>query len=158
MKPNDLRRDVRLEARVPVIIHHGRARVPYETLDVSFRGLFVVGATQLLPIRSLLRLKLDLPKISVETHGMVIHTGTNEIVRGIGVQFWGLTGVERAAWNDYVWGLLHERAALVKRMKAAAEGSLPSTTMETPIEPMVPSGVRPVMSDDAPKSPRASND
>src|SRR5512146_1989982 len=96
MIPENLRRDARIGARVPVAVVRGRQACPRETADVSFRGLFV-ETDDPLPVRSLARLRLVLPTRPIEAHAMVVHVAPARPGRnaGMGLSFWALSGPER---------------------------------------------------------------
>ena len=95
----NLRREVRFGARIPVAIHRGRTHVVAETSDVSFRGLFL-KTPEALPLRSLVRLRVTLaPTRVIEVHAMVVHVVDGG---GVGFQFWGLSGKDRQAWDEFV--------------------------------------------------------
>jgi hypothetical protein len=99
----NLRREIRFEARIPVSVHRGRAVISTETSDVSFRGLFLRTADAL-PLRSLVRLRVMLPSgRTIEVHAMVAHVVDGG---GVGLQFWGLSGKDRTAWDSYVGKLV----------------------------------------------------
>jgi hypothetical protein len=110
----NLRREIRVDARIAVAIVRGRTAVPLETADVSFKGLFV-QTTEAAPVRSLLRLRVTLPTREIEAHAMVVHVvalgDAPEGSRGpgLGLQFWGLAGPDRNAWDSFVGDLLRER-------------------------------------------------
>jgi hypothetical protein len=99
----NLRREVRVDACITGHVVRGRDRIPFETSDVSFKG-FGFRTHQPPPIRSLVRFRLMLPSGEIEAHAMVVHVSPV----GVGVQFWGLSGNERAAWEATVQEL-HKR-------------------------------------------------
>ena len=102
MPTKNLRRDPRVGIRVPVELVRGRAALPAEARDVSYRGLFVATAAPP-PLRSLVRLRVALPQRTLEVHAMVVHV-TDE---GAGLQLWAVSGVDRADWDAFVRELLH---------------------------------------------------
>ncbi len=103
MTIENLRREVRFPARVPVSIHRAKSVVSAETSDVSFRGLFLETKDPL-PLRSLVRLRVMLPSgRTIEVHAMVVHVVEGG---GVGLQFWGLSGKDRQAWDAYVGKLV----------------------------------------------------
>jgi hypothetical protein len=144
----NLRREARVDVHVPVVLYRGKVPVALETSDVSFKGLFV-RTTDPPALRSLVRLKVALYDREFEAHAMAVH-----VVRpgespenhdpGVGLQFWGLSGSDRIAWDDFVGGLVQARRAAAK--KAAPESSHPALA-----EPPTPSGVHVVVT-----RPRAS--
>ena len=101
MTTENLRREARVDVRVPVIVYRGKAPVSLETGDVSFKGLFV-RTTDPPPLRSLVRLKVALFDREFEAHAMAVHVvpaaeaGENHEA-GVGLQFWGLSGPDRTA-------------------------------------------------------------
>lgn len=114
----NLRRETRIEARIRVLVVRGRETVPLLTSDVSFKGLFL-ETNEPPPLRSLMRLRVALPQREIEAHAMAIHVtmpGDGARGSGVGVQFWGLAGPERALWDDFV----RERIAARKTALEAA--------------------------------------
>jgi hypothetical protein len=98
--------EARVEARIKVVVVRGRRGVSQETTDVSFKGLFL-RTDEPPPLRSLLKLRVSLPQGEIQAHAMVVHVGA----LGVGVQFWGLEGPERAAWTDFVRELVQRQRA-----------------------------------------------
>lgn len=148
----NLRRDARLDVRVPVVIIRGKMTLELETLDVSFRGLFLKcpDAPQL---RSLVRLKVTIPNRTIEVHAMAVHViaASNDRDAGVGLQFWGLSGSDRQAWEDFVRTLITiRREAAKKAAQDAISGTHPANT-----EMNTPSGIRTVSGalSEAPPSP-----
>ena len=93
--------------------------VSLETSDVSFKGLFL-QTDDPPPVRSLMRLRVTLPQREIEAHAMAVHiSATNDVsegrTAGVGVQFWGLAGPDRTAWDDFVRELIQMKRAAVKR-------------------------------------------
>jgi hypothetical protein len=133
----NLRREARLEAAVPVaVLRRGGLRVELWTSDISFRGLFV-RTPKPPPLRSLVRMRVALPAGTIETHAMVVHVVEGE-AGGAGLQFWGLSGADRATWDDFVRARIAERRKTLKRPPAAsADAAHPAMT-----DPPTPSGVR----------------
>lgn len=115
MAPN-LRREARLGARIKVLAVRGRTSEPLETTDVSFKGLFL-RTDNPPPLRSLVRLKVSLPSRDIEAHAMVVHVSGESAPsleaareRGCGLQFWGLAGPDRNAWDEFIRYLMtHEK-------------------------------------------------
>lgn len=124
MTTENLRREARVAAKVMVEIQRKRSTTMVETADVSFKGLFV-RTTEPLPLRSLVRLRIGLPSRLLEAHAMVVHVVEGG---GVGLQFWGLSGHDRAAWDDFVRGLVAAQRKIVK----------PPADLEQP----TPTGVR----------------
>jgi hypothetical protein len=122
----NLRRDARIDVRIPVVVIRGSAKREHETLDVSFRGLFI-ACPEPPPLRSLVRLHVILTSRTIHVHAMAVHVvaadGTRE--GGAGLQFWGLSGTDRQAWEDFI-----------RRLTALRRG--------VPFEMETPSGIRPV--------------
>ena len=145
MSTENLRREARVDVRVPVVVYRGKSPVALETSDVSFKGLFV-RTTDPPALRSLVRLKVALFDREFEAHAMAVHvvpvepaangdraeSGPHE--PGVGLQFWGLSGPDRTAWDDFVRGLVHARRAVAKKSSESAHPALS--------EPSTPSGVR----------------
>lgn len=126
----NMRRETRVDAKVPVVIHRGRTTVSVETSDISFRGLFVCTSTPP-PLRSLVRLRISLPSHVFDAHAMVVHVvERGEREAGIGMQFWGLAGPDRNAWDDYVRSVVATKRASLKKL--AAEGQAPSPATDLP--------------------------
>ena len=140
MSTENLRREARVDVRVPVVVYRGKSPVSLETSDVSFKGLFV-RTTNPPPLRSLVRLKVALFDREFEAHAMAVHVvaasdahedgGHHE--PGVGLQFWGLSGPDRTAWDDFVRGLVHARRAAAKKSVESVHPALS--------EPATPSGV-----------------
>jgi PilZ domain len=136
MTTENLRREARVDVRVPVVVFRGKKAVALETSDVSFKGLFV-RTTDPPALRSLVRLKVALFDREFEAHAMAVHVVTDgdERTAGVGLQFWGLAGPDRNAWDDFVRGLVQARRAAAK--PKTAESAHPALS-----EPTTPSGVR----------------
>ena len=122
MSNENLRREARVDVRVPVTVYRGKKPLELETSDVSFRGLFVC-TNDPAPLRSLVKLRVALAGREFEAHAMAVHVvlpahgeGTPEGHQpGVGLQFWGLSGPDRSAWDDFVRGLVHARRGPVRR-------------------------------------------
>lgn len=137
MTTENLRREARVDVRVPVVVYRGKSPVTLETSDVSFKGLFV-RTTDPPALRALVRLKVALFDREFEAHAMAVHVvkpgeGPDNHAPGVGLQFWGLSGPDRTAWDDFVRGLVQVRRAAAKN----AESTHPAAS-----EPSTPSGVR----------------
>lgn len=148
MTIENLRREARVDVRVPVVVYRGKSPVALETSDVSFKGLFV-RTTDPPALRSLVRLKVALLDREFEAHAMAVHVVTAgergegsdahpAHEPGVGLQFWGLSGPDRTAWDDFVRELVAARRSAAKK---AATGEHPALS-----EPSTPSGVRIVVS------------
>jgi hypothetical protein len=146
MTTENMRREARVEVRVPVVIYRGRKALSAETSDVSFKGLFV-RTVDPPPLRSLVRLQVALLDRSFEAHAMAVHVvpAGDEREAGVGLQFWGLAGSDRAAWDSFVRELVHARRSRSAKKDPGAPGAHPALT-----EPTTPSGVRIVVT--SPKS------
>jgi hypothetical protein len=121
----NLRREGRVEAKVQVLIIRGRREIPLETSDVSFKGLFL-RTEDPPPVRSLVRLRVQLPKGVIEAHAMAVHVvdGARDARRsGVGVQLWGLAGPGRLAWDTFIQDLLQAKREITKTEKEAAPPS-----------------------------------
>ena len=137
MTTENLRREARVDVRVPVTFYRGKKVVSLETSDVSFKGLFVRTADPP-ALRSLVRLKVALFDREFEAHAMAVHVVSDasdgdDRVPGVGLQFWGLSGPDRTAWDDFVRGLVQAR-------RAAAKAKAPDAVQ--PASEATPSGVR----------------
>jgi hypothetical protein len=141
-----LRREARVEIRVPVTVYRGKKLISLETSDVSFKGLFVC-TTDPPPLRSLVRLRVSLWDREFDAHAMAVHVvlpapeGTEPGPHhepGVGLQFWGLSGQDRSAWDDFVRSLVHARRGPVARPTESS----PTLSVATPEAPINPSGVR----------------
>jgi hypothetical protein len=138
MTTENLRREARVDVCVPVVIYRGKNPVAVETSDVSFKGLFV-RTNDPPPLRSLVRLKVALADREFEAHAMAVHVvtasaSTDEAdarVPGVGLQFWGLAGSDRTAWDDFVRGLVHARRAHAAAAAKAAAGLIVPTPNES---------------------------
>jgi hypothetical protein len=138
MVTENLRREARVDARIPVVVVRGRRTIALETSDVSYKGLFL--CTHDPPaVRALMRLRVTLPVREIEVHAMAVHvsaTGDASEGRsaGVGVQFWGLAGPDRIAWDEFVRDLIQKkRAALRKALSETAPVSGPvSSPAPTP--------------------------
>ena len=119
MNIENLRREARVDVRVPVTVYRGKKAVDLETSDVSFKGLFVC-TNDPPPLRSLVKLRVALVGREFEAHAMAVHvvlpspseSATHQ--PGVGLQFWGLSGQDRMAWDDFVRGLVHARRGPVR--------------------------------------------
>jgi hypothetical protein len=145
MTTENLRRDTRVDVCVPVVVYRGKSSVALETTDVSFKGLFV-RTTEPSALRALVRLKVALLDREFEAHAMAVHvvvatssgSESDSHEPGVGLQFWGLSGPDRTAWDDFVRGLVQTRRAAAKAAMAAAEPPEP----EPLSDPSEPSGMR----------------
>jgi hypothetical protein len=151
MTTENLRREARVDVRVPVVLVRGKSSVTLETTDVSFKGLFV--RTEDPPaLRSLVRLRVALHDREFEAHAMVVHRTVGVSIDrepGIGLQFWGLAGPDRNAWDEFVRGLVQAKRNAVKvRPVNPAHPALS--------EPHTPSGVRIVLMPTPAPAQRAS--
>jgi hypothetical protein len=137
----NLRRDARIDVRVPVVVIRGKTTHEHESLDVSFRGLFL--KCQDPPVlRSLVRLKVTIPTRTIEVHAMAVHVvaASEDRDGGVGLQFWGLSGSDRQAWEDFIRNLIAiRREAAKKAAHEAISGTHPANT-----EMNTPSGIRTV--------------
>lgn len=113
--------------RVPITLIRGRKALPVETLDISFKGLFVVTDDPP-PLRSLVRLRIALADREFEAHAMAVHVGEADVpdpsgvvVRctGVGLQFWGLSGPDQKAWDDLVARLIARRSGPASQRHSA---------------------------------------
>src|SRR5687767_15815233 len=106
----NLRRDARIDVRVPVVVIRGKMTLELESLDVSFRGLFL-KCQDPPPLRSLVRLKATIPSRTIEVHAMAVHVvaAGEDREGGVGLQFWGLSGSDRQAWEDFIRALIGAR-------------------------------------------------
>lgn len=143
----NLRRDARIDVRVPVVIIRGKVTLALETLDVSFRGLFL-KCQEPPALRSLVRLKVTTPvgaggpTRTIEVHAMAVHViaAGDDREGGVGLQFWGLSGSDRQAWEDFIRALIAaRREAAKKAAHEALSGTHPANT-----EMNTPSGIRTV--------------
>lgn len=120
MNNENLRREARVDVRVPVTVIRGKKPLELETSDVSFKGLFVC-TNDPPPLRSLVKLRVALLGREFEAHAMAVHVVTPAPSEGttrqpgVGLQFWGLSGQDRMAWDDFVRGLVHARRGPVPR-------------------------------------------
>jgi hypothetical protein len=139
----NLRREARLEASVPVaVLRRGGLRSELWTSDISFRGLFV-RMPKPPPLRSLVRMRVALPAGTIETHAMVVHVVEGE-GGGAGLQFWGLSGADRATWDDFVRARIAERRKTLKPPPPGAAAGVTGADATHPAltDPPTPSGVR----------------
>ena len=137
----NLRRDARIDVRVPVVVIRGKMTLELESLDVSFRGLFL-KCQDPPPLRSLVRLKATIPSRTIEVHAMAVHVvaAGEDREGGVGLQFWGLSGSDRQAWEDFIRALIGaRREAAKKAAQEAISGTHPANT-----EMNTPSGIRTV--------------
>ncbi len=121
MNNENLRREARVEVRVPVTVYRGKKPLDLETSDVSFKGLFVC-TNDPPPLRSLVKLRVALVGREFDAHAMAVHVvlpaareadgATHQ--PGVGLQFWGLSGQDRMAWDDFVRSLVHVRRGPVR--------------------------------------------
>lgn len=150
----NLRRDARIDVRVPVVMIRGKATFEHETLDVSFRGLFLT-CKEPPALRSLVRLRVTIPNRTIEAHAMAVHVigAADDREGGVGLQFWGLSGTDRQAWEEFVRTLVTIRRDAAKKAAASAiSGTHPANT-----EMNTPSGIRTVhgaLSEAPPSPPR----
>jgi hypothetical protein len=140
MKPDNLRREARVDARIQVYVVRGRQSVPLETSDVSFKGLFV-RTSEPPAVRSLVRLRVRLPLREIHAHAMAVHIAgdVNGRSPGVGLQFWGLAGPDRVAWDDFIRELLQ-----MKRVSARPPPPPALTDSESMLatDNPTPSGIR----------------
>ena len=131
----NLRREARVDARIRVTVVRGRRMISLETSDVSFKGLFLQTHDPP-PLRSLMRLRVELPEREIEAHAMAVHIeGSDDPddgrTAGVGVQFWGLAGPDRTAWDDFVRELIQRRRAVMKKTSselAQSPGTSPASS------------------------------
>lgn len=144
MTTENQRRDARIDACIPVAIIRGKTSLPHETFDVSFRGLFVKTLDPP-ALRALVRLRVTLPGRTIDAHAMAVHVVTDAIHHepGVGLQFWGLSGDDRRAWESFIHDLL------AARRQAAKQAAVPSGTHPANTEMNTPSGIRTVYATDA---------
>lgn len=139
MVAQNLRREARIDACIKVAVVRGKNLISLETSDVSFKGLFLRMADPP-AVRSLMRLRVHLPVRAIEAHAMAVHIASeSDDLRfpGVGLQFWGLAGPDRIAWDDFVSDLIQTRRAAAKQL-----------IRNTPISVEAPtSGVRPAPSE-----------
>ncbi|MEZ4258841.1 MAG: PilZ domain-containing protein [Polyangiaceae bacterium] len=109
------RGEARVDIRLPVVLYRRRREVDAETLDVSSSGLFV-RTTEAVALRSLVRVKIEVGGYGpMVVHAMVVHViepSDGEADPGLGLQFWGLGGRERAAWNGFVASVSRQRRGI----------------------------------------------
>ena len=136
------RREGRVEAQIQVALVRGRRTIELETSDVSFKGLFL-RTPEPPPVRSLVRLRVKLPGREIEAHAMAVHVveGAAERTPGVGVQFWGLAGPDRTAWDAFIQELLQAKRAAAKAAAAAAAAAAEAAPESAPHDGM-PSGIR----------------
>jgi hypothetical protein len=101
------RRELRYPARIVARVVRRGENVELLTNDVSFRGAFL--RTDAPPaLRQLVKVAFDMPGGEVvSAHAMVVHVvppGNEEIIPGMGVQFWGPV-LESRAWEKFVYDL-----------------------------------------------------
>lgn len=138
---DNLRREVRVDARLHVYVVRGRQRVKVETTDVSFKGLFLKTSDPP-PVLSLIRLRVVLPQREIDAHAMAVHVVTVDDIGesddrrdlGVGVQFWGLAGPDRTAWDDFVRELIQSKRPL-KRLVEPIVAEPKETPTEEGTEP-----------------------
>jgi hypothetical protein len=136
----NLRREGRVEARVQVLVVRGRRTIPLETTDVSFKGLFL-QTEEPPPVRSLVRLRVKLPHGDIEAHAMAVHVSGS----GVGVQFWGLAGPQRLAWDSFIQELLQVKRSNARKSDPpppSADNPTPSGIRIAPIVDLVPDASR----------------
>jgi hypothetical protein len=115
MTAENLRREARVEAKVPIVLRRGAKVLDLWTSDVSFKGLFVRTASPP-AIRSLIRMQVTLPSGTIDTHAMVVHVVDGDS-GGVGLQFWGLSGADRMAWDSFVRFLIQEQRKTLKKSR-----------------------------------------
>lgn len=98
--PRDQRRGARYRQRLAVELHTQRGSKELFTHDVGAHGLFLLMSEPPRE-RHVLKLTVHLPDGPV---GIVAH-GTHTSARGIGVQFFALSGDAKRRWNVYLGGL-----------------------------------------------------
>ena len=126
---------------VPVTVFRGKTAITLETSDVSYKGLFV-RTNEPPALRSLVRLRVKLMDRDFEAHAMAVHVVSgsddpNDRPPGVGLQFWGLAGPNRSAWDDFVRNLVLARRAAAKAKSGIIDTS--GLNLETSGEP---SGMR----------------
>jgi hypothetical protein len=144
MNQENHRRDTRVDARVPVVVLRGKTAASHETRDVSYRGLFV-ATRELPPLRSLVRLRVTLPSHTFDVHAMVVHVveGLDEET-GVGLQFWGLSGPDRRAWDAFVRKLMQLQQSKLKTNQLRIQTPHPAGTEPVSGVRVVSTGTSPV--------------
>lgn len=100
------RRDKRFLVSLPVLLHAGKTVEECTAIDIGHGGVFV-STTVDLPLRQLVRVEMLLPPhaLAFTTMGKLVHrvpVGTTTRAPGVGVQFYGLGGIERENWDGFV--------------------------------------------------------
>ena len=79
-------------------------------LDASYRGLYIRSDTPP-PERELIKLRIDLPTRQLEVHAVVVRIVVDAKGHsGIGLRFFALNGQDRTDWENFITGVLRERA------------------------------------------------
>jgi hypothetical protein len=151
----NLRREARVDACIKVSVVRGRRTESFDTAAVSFKGLFH-RTHEPPPLRSLVRLRVIQPvrvetgggqvphatTCEIEAHAMAVHVARADADgrHGVGVQFWGLAGRERALWDDFVRELMQARRVaknLAESGEHPAGASTPSGVRAAPLVALV---------------------
>ena len=140
------RREPRIDVCVPVTVFRGKKAITLETSDVSYKGLFL-RTNEPPALRSLVRLKVSLMDRELEAHAMAVHVvgesdDPNDRVPGVGLQFWGLAGANRSAWDDFVRNLVLARRAAAKAANASTAPLSQSGAVSAVDASGEPSGMR----------------
>jgi uncharacterized protein (TIGR02266 family) len=123
----DKRRDARYRAHVPIRMTRGKETTSLLSDDVSFRGAFLRMDVPL-QLRQLVKVEVSLPSgATITSHAMVVYRVApgGEHPPGVGIQFYGLEGRERAHWEQFVHRVREEAPRSSPNAVVAAPPSAP---------------------------------
>lgn len=102
MDTQERRRDIRARIALPVCLVRRGSAEPVKMTDASFRGLFLrLDAPP--PVRSLVKLRVQLPSRELEVHGVVVRVVQDPTGGvGVGLRFFALNGQDRSDWDAFI--------------------------------------------------------
>lgn len=111
MEDTEPRRDTRARISLPAHVVRRGGMEAIETLDASYRGLFV-RMDDPPPERELVKLRIELPgEQEMEVHAVVVRLVVDPVGRcGVGLRFFALNGQERSAWESFISNIINRRA------------------------------------------------
>jgi hypothetical protein len=102
MENQERRRDVRARITLPTAVVRRGEDVAVRMLDASYRGLFV-RMDEPPPVRTLVKLRIDLPTYELVAHAVVVRSVVDPMGRaGVGLRFFALNGQDRVEWESFL--------------------------------------------------------
>jgi len=110
MGDNERRRDIRTPITVPARIVRRGGDEPVQVIDASYRGL-LLRVSQPLPMREMLRVRVQLPSCEVDLHVVVVRLVHKAPGRcDVGFRFFALNGQDKSDWEAFISHALATRA------------------------------------------------